>query len=162
MSASRTFDVYGTIASLEALARDDIEEARDTALYAAGVERGADSQNVAPKPPIEWGDLRGSMHIQVSGHRPVGTGKPGNYTQPPSDGLRGGTVRVSYCTSYAARLELSPHWRPNEKAERREPGRIGSNWLGKTNAFGAKYQKVFSEVFARELSERASRRRRGP
>lgn len=129
-------------------------QARDRALFRTGVEMLADFSNVAPKPPIDWGDLRGSGAVQVAGGSPIqglinsASGpktrkkRASNTTPPPGDGLKEGTVRVSFNTAYAAYLHESPDWSPNEQAAQREPGQIGYKWMTrKIEANADKYRE---------------------
>lgn len=145
MNAFFRFDTRSFEAGIRA-AQGKVRGATKKALFKAGVELLARANNEAPKPPIEWGDLRGSGAVQVAGGAPVFAGgmglssppsstgrkkrtKPSEATTPPTDGLLPNTVRVSFNTAYAKRLHESPDWKPNAESEAREPGQIGHHWL---------------------------------
>ncbi len=162
-AVSLRFDLRQFEAGLKNLG-ERARKARDRALFRTGVEMLADYSNVAPKPPIDWGDLRGSGAVQVAGGSPIqglinsGSGPqkgkkrgPGAGS-PPGDSLREGTVRVSFNTAYAAHLHESPDWKPNEESEQREPGQIGYKWMARKNETNAgKYRDKAAAFLKDEL-----------
>lgn len=142
----------------------DLNKKIDHALFKTGVEMQSDFSNEAPKPPQDWGDLRGSAAVQVAGGSPIqgmvdaasGPKKRKKHGSkvlpPPQDGLKPRSVRVSFNTEYAAHLHESPDWRPNEESEQREPGQIGYKWMAKKLAKnGAKYRDAAGESLRDEL-----------
>lgn len=148
-------------------ADERVASATNRALFRVGVELLARANTQKPKPPIEWGDLRGSGAVQVAGSQAayagslglagasVGSKKKRNKSSEtlaaPNEGLAKHTVRVSFNTAYAKRLHESPDWTPNAESEAREPGQIGHHWLSSKLEGGAWMRDMAAQFIKDEL-----------
>ena len=144
------------------LFQEEADDAVRKGLFAAGTIALNAANNDIPKPPLKWGTLRGSGSIDVRNGRsakadyPIRTdlkGTPGEILEPDLDGMERLSVRISYNTSYAARLHESPNWDavPKDYA----PGEeivIADKWLERgLKESEDEMRQALVEVLKREL-----------
>jgi len=140
------------------------EKAMKSVLFKTGIDILDDSNNEAPKPPIQFGDLRGSGAVVVKNGPRIspepgkgGTTETGQRVEPPDvmqpdeSGMAEHSVRVSYNVEYALKLHESPNWKPREHpAAPGESSNIGHKWLEtslKKNI--GTYRKKFADRLAK-------------